>query len=132
MDEINQRISELKTMREGDRILTLKNYHEKVLPLFNLVDGHDHKDDIYIPLNTVTPSEIQDKFTVEQERKFRVYGCDLIQISGVLLKIPQIAISLGQAVFHRFYYRKSFVRCEINCMATASLFIACKVSDCPR
>ena len=95
MEEINQQISDLKNMREGDRILTLQNYHNKILPLFHLKHYHDQKDDIYIPLNTVTPTEIQDKFSVEQERKFRVYGCDLIQISGILLKVPQTAIALG-------------------------------------
>ena len=33
---------------------------------------------------------------------------------------------------HRFYYRKSFIRCEVLTVATASLFLAAKIEENPR
>jgi hypothetical protein len=47
---------------------------------------------VYLPLNTVTPSEIEG-MSLEEERKFRVYGCELIQDAGILLKMPNIVLS---------------------------------------
>jgi hypothetical protein len=33
---------------------------------------------------------------------------------------------------HRFYYRKSFIRCDVFTVATASLFLAGKLEENPR
>lgn len=44
------------------------------------------------------------------ETTLRIYGCDLIQESGILLKLPQAVMATGQVLFHRFYCKKSFAR----------------------
>ena len=38
----------------------------------------------------------------------RIFGCELIQKMGVLLKLPQVAVSTACVSFHRFYIRRSF------------------------
>jgi len=48
------------------------------------------------------------------------------------LRLPQIAVATAQAILHRFYFRKSFIRCEMVTVATAALFIAAKVEESPR
>ena len=87
---------------------------------------------IYLPLNTVTPSEQIDGMTLLDERRFRVFACGLIQESGILLRLPAVTMATAQAILHRFYFRKSFLRCEMVTVVTASLFIAAKVEENPR
>ncbi|RZC59064.1 hypothetical protein C5167_006365 [Papaver somniferum] len=48
------------------------------------------------------------------ENTLRIYGCDLIQEGGILLKLPQVVMATGQVLFHRFYCKKSFARFNIN------------------
>lgn len=43
----------------------------------------------------------------DTENTLRIYGCELIQEGGVLLKFPQAAMATGQVLFHRFYCKKS-------------------------
>ncbi|XP_026381719.1 cyclin-L1-1-like isoform X2 [Papaver somniferum] len=38
------------------------------------------------------------------ENTLRIYGCDLIQEGGILLKLPQVVMATGQVLFHRFYF----------------------------
>jgi len=87
---------------------------------------------IYLPINTVTPSEQLDGLPLAAERRFRAFACQLIQEAGILLRLPQIAVATAQAILHRFYFRKSFIRCEMVTVATAALFIAAKVEESPR
>jgi hypothetical protein len=54
-----------------------------------LCDDTSSQDAVYIPINTVTPGE-QEGLTFEEERKLRVFGCDLIQLASVLLKMPNL------------------------------------------
>jgi hypothetical protein len=51
--------------------LTIKNY------LDFICDDLDSDNAINIPINTITPSEL-DGLHLEDERKLRVYGCELI------------------------------------------------------
>ena len=69
---------------------------------------------------------------LQDERKFRVYACEIIQESGILLRLPQVTMATAQSILHRFYFRKSFVRCDLVTVATASLFIAAKIEENPR
>ncbi|KAG6735336.1 hypothetical protein POTOM_062096 [Populus tomentosa] len=48
------------------------------------------------------------------ETTLRIYGCDLIQESGILLKLPQAVMATGQVLFHRFYCKKSFARFNVK------------------
>ena len=43
-----------------------------------------------------------------------------------------VTASTAQSILHRFYFRKSFLRCEMLTVATAALFIAAKVEENPR
>ena len=40
----------------------------------------------------------------------RVYGCECIQQMGILLRMPQVAVSKAQVMFHRFYAKRSFYK----------------------
>ena len=41
-------------------------------------------------------------------------------------------MATAQSILHRFYFRKSFQRCDLQVVATASLFIAAKIEENPR
>ena len=88
-------------------------------------------NEVYIPPNTVSPSEL-DGLPLEDERKFRSYSCELIMDAGILLKMPVVTMATAQSILHRFYFRKSFLKCEILTVATACLFLAGKIEENPR
>eukprot|EP00656_Telonema_subtile_P056511 TRINITY_DN9040_c0_g1_i1.p1 TRINITY_DN9040_c0_g1~~TRINITY_DN9040_c0_g1_i1.p1 ORF type:complete len:339 (+),score=109.99 TRINITY_DN9040_c0_g1_i1:207-1223(+) len=77
--------------------------------------------------NTPTRTEGADE---EAETKLRIYGCELIQSGCVLLKLPQVAAITGQMLFHRFYYKVSFQRYDVEISAMAALFLAAKREEC--
>ena len=39
------------------------------------------------------------------ETSHRIFGCNLVQHGGMLLKCPQVVMVTAQNIFHRFYYR---------------------------
>ena len=43
-----------------------------------------------------------------------------------------VAIATAHQIFHRFYYRKSFLKCDMLTVCTASLFLAAKIEETPR
>jgi hypothetical protein len=55
-------------------------------------------------LSMPTPSAI-DGVSKEEEKLHRIFGCELIQESGILLKLPQVVMVTGQCILHRFFYR---------------------------
>ncbi|XP_030515222.1 cyclin-L1-1 [Rhodamnia argentea] len=66
------------------------------------------------------------------ETTLRIYGCDLIQESGILLKLPQAVMATGQVLFHRFYCKKSFTRFNVKKVAASSVWLASKLEESPR
>ncbi|KAF6770172.1 hypothetical protein AHF37_11712 [Paragonimus kellicotti] len=78
-----------------------------------------------------TPSEF-DNMDSELETELRVIGCELIQDSGVLLRLPQVAMATAQVLYQRFFYSKSFVRHFYEHYAMACVFLAAKLEECPR
>ena len=48
-----------------------------------------------------------------------VYGCELIQSMGILLKLPQVAVSTAQVSFHRFYAKRSMRKFDVRVRALA-------------
>ncbi|KAH9424523.1 Cyclin-L2 [Dermatophagoides pteronyssinus] len=78
-----------------------------------------------------TPSKA-DNLADEIENDLRITGCKLIQISGILLRLPQVAMATGQVLFQRFYYSKSFVRQPMEITAMACVVLASKVEEAPR
>ncbi|KAL7136780.1 hypothetical protein ABFS83_10G053600 [Erythranthe nasuta] len=66
------------------------------------------------------------------ETTLRIYGCDLIQECGILLKLPQAVMATGQVLFHRFYCKKSFVRFNVKRVAASCVWLASKLEESPR
>ncbi|KAL3642921.1 Cyclin-L1-1 [Castilleja foliolosa] len=66
------------------------------------------------------------------ETTLRIYGCDLIQESGILLKLPQAVMATGQVLFHRFYCKKSFARFNVKSVAASCVWLASKLEESPR
>lgn len=78
-----------------------------------------------------TPS-MKDGLHRDVENELRRFGCELIQVSGLLLKLPQVAMATGQVILQRFYYIKSMVHHDMETNAMAAIFLAAKIEECPR
>lgn len=66
------------------------------------------------------------------ETTLRIYGCDLIQESGILLRLPHVVISTGQVLLHRFYCKKSFSLFNVKRVAASCVWLASKLEENPR
>ncbi|KAG8379003.1 hypothetical protein BUALT_Bualt07G0043100 [Buddleja alternifolia] len=65
------------------------------------------------------------------ETTLRIYGCDLIQESGILLQLPQPVMATAQVLFHRFYCKTSFAEFNVKRVAATCVWLASKVEECP-
>ena len=82
-----------------------------------------------IPLHIPpTPSSF-DNIPHDLETELRIYGCELIQKAGYLLKIPQVCMATGQVLFQRFYHNESMKNYDVRYIAMGSLFLASKVEE---
>lgn len=70
--------------------------------------------------------------TAVTEEQLRVQGCEMIQVAGILLKLPQVAMATGQILFQRFFYCKSFVKHCAEMVAMACVHLASKIEEEPR
>ncbi|KAK3819552.1 MAG: cyclin-like protein [Benniella sp.] len=77
-----------------------------------------------------TPSR-EDGITEEQEDNMRQLGCHLIQTTGILLKLPQVAMATAQILFQRFFYLASLRKFAVRDISMGSIFLAAKVEECP-
>eukprot|EP00658_Telonema_sp_P-2_P019142 TRINITY_DN17518_c0_g2_i1.p1 TRINITY_DN17518_c0_g2~~TRINITY_DN17518_c0_g2_i1.p1 ORF type:complete len:422 (-),score=116.30 TRINITY_DN17518_c0_g2_i1:46-1311(-) len=82
------------------------------------------------PEELANPPTVQEGSDMETELALRVFGCELIQQGCVLLKLPQVAALSGQILFHRFYYKVSFQRFDVEISSMAALFLASKREEC--
>ncbi|KAK2372112.1 Cyclin-L1-1 [Trifolium repens] len=80
---------------------------------------------------TNTPSR-KDGIDEATETTLRIYGCDLIQESGILLRLPQAVMATGQVLFHRFYCKKSFARFNVKKVAASCVWLASKLEENTR
>ncbi|PSS26699.1 Cyclin-L1-1 like [Actinidia chinensis var. chinensis] len=95
---------------------------------------------IYTAIDTfyVTDEQLQnspsrnDGIDETTETTLRIYGCDLIQESGILLKLPQAVMATGQVLLHRFYCKKSFTRFNVKRVAASCVWLASKLEESPR
>ena len=39
-----------------------------------------------------------------------MFGCELVQQMGILLRMPQVVTSTAQVMFHRFYAKRSLYK----------------------
>ncbi|KAF8660537.1 hypothetical protein HU200_057641 [Digitaria exilis] len=74
----------------------------------------------------------KDGIDEDTETALRVYGCDLIQESGILLRLPQAVMATAQVLFHRFYCKRSFVRFSAKRVAASCVWLAGKLEESPR
>lgn len=103
-------------------------------------DADDEFDEAQLePQSTLVPVDVlraspsfKDGITAQAEVAYRMFGCELIQQMGILLNMPQVCMVMGQVLFHRFYYRRSFAQFDAHVTAMASLFLAGKVEECTR
>ncbi|CAD5115751.1 DgyrCDS4696 [Dimorphilus gyrociliatus] len=103
--------------------LTTRNFSEVKISLENIIIPEEKL--------LTTPSGI-DGLDDEIELQLRVLGCELIQTSGILLKLPQVAMATGQILYQRFYYSKSFVKHNFEIVAMACINLASKIEEDPR
>ena len=61
----------------------------------------------------------RDGFDEQAETYLRLYGCELIQEAGILLRLPQVVMATGQVLFQRFYCRKSMREFNVRVSACA-------------
>ncbi|XP_024385274.1 cyclin-L1-1 isoform X3 [Physcomitrium patens] len=95
---------------------------------------------IYTALDTfyVTDEQLsnspsrKDGIDDKTESILRRFGCDLVQESGILLKLPQAVMATGQVLFHRFYCKKSFARFNVKRVAASCVWLAAKLEESPR
>lgn len=64
----------------------------------------------------------------------RMFACDIIQNAGILLKLPQVALTTAQILLQRVYHYPSITldKYPLDITAMATLFLAAKVEETPR
>ncbi|CRH02295.1 cyclin, putative [Plasmodium relictum] len=75
-----------------------------------------------------TPSE-EKNIEKNIEIKLRIYGCQLIQEAGIILRLKPVTIATSQVLFHRFYFKKSFTDFDVKIIAPSSLYLSCKLEE---
>lgn len=86
-----------------------------------------------VPLGTLQkPPSLEDGIDAATEGQLRIFGTELIQRAGMLLRVPQITIVSASTTFQRFYFRKSFADVEVRSAAAAALLLACKLEETHR
>ncbi|CAA7023622.1 unnamed protein product [Microthlaspi erraticum] len=66
------------------------------------------------------------------ETTLKIYGCDLIQEAGILLRLPQAVMATGQVLFHRFYCKKSLAKFDVKIVAASCVWLASKLEENPK
>ncbi|CAH2033992.1 unnamed protein product [Thlaspi arvense] len=90
-------------------------------------------DNFYLPDEQIksTPSR-KDGIDETTEITLRIYGCDLIQEGGILLRLPQAVMATGQVLFHRFYCKKSLAKFDVKIVAASCVWLASKLEENPK
>ncbi|KAH9606999.1 hypothetical protein KSS87_013774 [Heliosperma pusillum] len=74
----------------------------------------------------------KDDIDEETETMFRIFGCDLIQEDGILLRLTQVVMATTQVLFQRFYWKMSFARFDAKRVAASCVWLASKLEESPR
>ncbi|ETW59786.1 hypothetical protein C923_04367 [Plasmodium falciparum UGT5.1] len=85
-------------------------------------------NDIVLINKKKTPSE-EKNIDKNEEIKLRIYGCQLLQEAGIILKLKAVTIVTSQILFHRFYFKKSFTDFDVNIIAPSALYLSCKLEE---
>ncbi|CAF2160481.1 BnaA07g36600D [Brassica napus] len=73
----------------------------------------------------------KDGIDLPKESFLRSSYCSFLQRLGMQLHVSQVTIGCAMVMCHRFYMRQSHAKNDWQTIATASLFLACKVEDEP-
>ena len=86
-------------------------------------------DNFYVSKEDLANSPSRkDGISSDVEREQRIYGCEMIQEAGILLRLPQAVMATGQVLLHRFYCKVSLVAHDVK---VPRLFVVrLLVSDC--
>lgn len=68
----------------------------------------------------------------DQEKLYRIFGCELIQECVILLDMAQLCGITAQTIYQRFYYRRSFTAFDAHIVAMACIFLAGKIEETPK
>ena len=90
----------------------------------------DGGSSILLPRSVLACSpSLLDGVRPEIESLHRVWGCELIQEAGILLRLPQAVMVTAQTLFTRFYYRRSLRAFDAFTTAMSALFLGAKVEE---
>lgn len=83
-------------------------------------------DNFYVSKDDLADSpSSKDGISSDVERDQRIYGCEMIQEAGILLRLPQAVMATGQVLLHRFYCKVSLVAHDVK----VSLFVGAATSS---
>jgi len=84
-------------------------------PLAGLAMIFTTLDNFYVSKEDLADSPSRkDGISADTERDQRIYGCELIQEAGILLRLPQAVMATGQVLLHRFYCKVSLVAHDVK------------------
>ena len=90
-------------------------------------------DNFYVSKEDLADSPSRkDGISADTERDQRIYGCELIQEAGILLRLPQAVMATGQVLLHRFYCKVSLVAHDVKVGVAPTLILLlhiCFVTD---
>lgn len=69
-----------------------------------------------------------------EDEDLRIFACDIIQKAGILLKLPQTAITTAQMLLQRVYHTSeyTFDKYPLDITSMAALFLGAKIEEYPR
>lgn len=82
-------------------------------------------------IEELSPSR-KDGIREEEESYLRKLYCSFLQELGMELKVPQLTIATAMLMCHRFYMRQSHAKNCWQTIATACMFLGCKVEETSR
>lgn len=70
----------------------------------------------------------------EEEVNYRIFACDIIENAGILLNLPQVALTTAQILLQRVYHASdyTFNKYYLDVTSMAALFLAAKIEEYPR
>ncbi|KAJ9526862.1 hypothetical protein QJQ45_017765 [Haematococcus lacustris] len=75
-----------------------------------------------------TPSR-KDGIDSSTESALRLFGAQLVQQAGILLRCPQAVMATGQVLLQRFYCKRSLKDYKIEKLAAAATYLATKLEE---
>ena len=99
----------------------------------SLSPDHAPQQLLLLPLDMISrPPSLSDGISSATEHCYRIWGCELVQDMGIMLRLRQVVMATAQTLLQRFYYRKSLAAYDAHIVAMAALFLAAKVEEQPR